>query len=217
MSTPIRSLLVLLGLLCLSQTALALPTDRDQPIHLEADSADINDHTGISVFTGHVILTQGSLHLWADTLTVYHDKDHKADKISRMVAEGAPVRFQEQPKPESKLVTGSARQVDYDVTSGIVVLENDAQLSQGENHFRGPRIEYNRRLDLVKASSQQGQGQRVEITLQPNKRNNVNKGTTPAPAAPVAPTGSGPSASPSPAAPAPASSTPTSSPPATPA
>lgn len=150
--------------LCAAQAAPALPVDRSQPIHLSAERADINDHTGVSVFTGHVVLSQGSMRLWSDTLTVYHDQQ---DKITRMVAEGNPARFREQPKVQGQPITGSARRVDYDVRAGIVVLEQDAQLLQGKNRFQGPRIEYDRDQDVVKAGSAGGAGGRVEITLQP--------------------------------------------------
>ncbi|GBE47093.1 lipopolysaccharide export system protein LptA precursor [bacterium BMS3Bbin12] len=147
-----------------AQAAPAPPVDRNQPIHLSAERADINEHTGVSVFTGHVVLSQGGMRLWSDTLTVYHDPQ---DKITRMVAKGDPARFREQPKAQGRPITGSARRVDYDVRAGIVVLEQDAQLLQGKNRFQGPRIEYDRDQDVVKAGPAGGAGGRVKITLQP--------------------------------------------------
>lgn len=152
------------AVLCAAQAAPAPTVDRNQPIHLSADRADINEHTGVSVFTGHVVLSQGGMRLWSDTLTVHHDQQ---DKITRMVAEGDPARFREQPKAQGRPITGSARRIDYDVRAGIVVLEQDAQLLQGKNRFQGPRIEYDRDQDVVKAGSAGGAGGRVEITLQP--------------------------------------------------
>ncbi|HDJ86863.1 MAG TPA: lipopolysaccharide transport periplasmic protein LptA [Chromatiales bacterium] len=155
---------VVAAALCTVQAAPAPPVDRNQPIHLSADRADINEHTGVSVFTGHVVLSQGGMQLWSDTLTVHHDQQ---DKITRMVAKGDPARFREQPKAQGRPITGSARRIDYDVRAGIVVLEQDAQLLQGKNRFQGPRIEYDRDQDVVKAGSAGGAGGRVEITLQP--------------------------------------------------
>jgi lipopolysaccharide export system protein LptA len=40
---------------------MALSSDREQPINLEADAADIDDLKGISIYTGNVVLTQGSM------------------------------------------------------------------------------------------------------------------------------------------------------------
>lgn len=188
MSTRAPELLALIlaaAALLFAGTAAALPTDRNQPIHLSADRADINDHTGVSVFTGHVVLSQGSMRLWSDTLTVYHDKQ---DRITRMVAEGNPVRFREQPKAKGEPITGSAQRVDYDVATRVVVLEQNAQLTQGHNRFQGPRIEYDRNGDVVKATSAGGKSGRVEITLQPKtakERLKSGKGTPPSPAAPA--------------------------------
>ncbi len=169
-----------LAALFTASAAHALPSDRDQPIHLSADRADINDHTGVSVFTGHVALTQGSMRLWADTLTVYHDRN---DKITRMVATGAPVRFRELPKAQGEAITGSARRVDYDVVKDVVVLEQDAELVQGKNRFQGPRIEYDRGAEIVKAGSAGGAGGRVEITLEPKRKGAAPGATPPAPGA----------------------------------
>lgn len=174
--------LFVLAALCTASPAHALPSDRDQPIHLSADRADINDHTGVSVFTGHVVLTQGSMRLRADILTVYHDRN---DKITRMVATGAPVRFRELPKAQGEAITGSARRVDYDVAKDVVVLEQDAELVQGKNRFQGPRIEYDRGAEIVKAGSAGGTGGRVEITLEPKRKGAKPEGGRPGAASPV--------------------------------
>ena len=58
----------------LSTSAAALESDASQPIYVEADSVEINDGTGVSVYQGNVDVTQGSIHLTADVNNDgYHD------------------------------------------------------------------------------------------------------------------------------------------------
>ena len=45
---------------------MAMTGDREQPIHIEADSVDIDDKKGVSIYRGNVRMTQGSIVLTAD-------------------------------------------------------------------------------------------------------------------------------------------------------
>ena len=63
----------------------ALSTDKDKPIELEADSANLDDKKGISIYRGNVILTQGSTKLNASELTLYHDKKRKLIKAKALL------------------------------------------------------------------------------------------------------------------------------------
>ena len=73
--------------------AFALPDDRDQPIHITADTAIRDEKQGFTVYSGNVHMIQGSMDIVADTLTIYHEKA-QADKI---VAEGKPAKMQQRP------------------------------------------------------------------------------------------------------------------------
>ena len=61
------SLILVLGypLLC-----NALESDSQQPLFIEADGADISETTGVSIYTGNVVISQGSIRLSADKVTV---------------------------------------------------------------------------------------------------------------------------------------------------
>ena len=58
--------LVTLVFLFLPAPLLALSSDRDQPIEVEADSLEVRDAEKISIYSGKVRLNQGSLALRAD-------------------------------------------------------------------------------------------------------------------------------------------------------
>ena len=57
---------------------ISLPTsasDRDQPIHIAADSAVVDDSTGEATYAGNVTISQGSLRIDAETIRVLTDQN----------------------------------------------------------------------------------------------------------------------------------------------
>jgi lipopolysaccharide export system protein LptA len=91
------SLFILLGLLLLglllSAQSYALPEDREKPINLEADSASFDQNTGVSIYQGNVVVTQGTMYLAADKATVYL----QGGEFQKMEAVGKPTQFRYQP------------------------------------------------------------------------------------------------------------------------
>ena len=69
-----RQLLVLctLGLIALS--AMAEKADRDKPIEIEADTVTSNDAKKVSVYTGNVIVTKGTLIIKGDKMVMREDE-----------------------------------------------------------------------------------------------------------------------------------------------
>ena len=49
-------------------TAMALSSDKDQPIEIEADHAKLDDIQRVAVYQGDVVITQGSIRLNGDIL-----------------------------------------------------------------------------------------------------------------------------------------------------
>jgi len=141
--------------------ALALESDRNQPIELTADSVDIDESRGASVYRGDVDLRQGTMRLQADVVTVHQEGRRPA----RIVAEGKPVRFDQQ--TERGPVRGEARQMEYEVDSENLVLDGDALLQQGTDNMRSDRIVYDRVRSVVKAGAAAEGKERVRISIQP--------------------------------------------------
>ena len=63
-------LLLLFLPLLLPMAAWGLSDDRNQPMHIEADRASLNEKTGISTYEGNVHVQQGTLNLRGDRMTV---------------------------------------------------------------------------------------------------------------------------------------------------
>ena len=62
-----------LALACASSVAMALPSDREQPIRVQADSAELDERQGVAVYRGSVVITQGTLKITGDTVTITQD------------------------------------------------------------------------------------------------------------------------------------------------
>ncbi|MEE4380043.1 MAG: lipopolysaccharide transport periplasmic protein LptA [Candidatus Competibacteraceae bacterium] len=149
----------LLVLLLLPMAATALPEDRKQPIRLEADSAQLNQQTGVSVYQGNVVISQGSMRLKADTATFYVNNG----RFEKLEAIGKPVQLRYRPDKDKPEIQGVSQRVEYNVPDALVIMTTNAKITQGEATFAGNRIEYDLDKDLIKASGKD----RIEFIIPP--------------------------------------------------
>jgi lipopolysaccharide export system protein LptA len=156
----LRSLLTLLVLL-LPGLVHGLPEDRDKPIQLEADRGQLDQKTGTSIYEGNVIIIQGTLHLNADTATIYT----KDGQFQRIESVGKPATWRYKTAPDKEELRGSGLHVDYDVTKNLMSSYGNARVTQGDDVFTGDYIDYDTKTDLVKARGENGK--RIQITIQP--------------------------------------------------
>lgn len=151
-------------LLCsLAGPAHALASDKDKPVELSADSVDIDEGKGISVYNGNVDLRQGSMQLLADQVTVKH-QGRNPDHIT---AVGKPVRFKQDTGKGT--IKARARQADYEVDSEVLILTGKAFLTRAGNTMKSDRIVYDRVRHKVKGGTAAKGKERVHMTLQPGK------------------------------------------------
>lgn len=166
---PTKSLLslLLLGVLQ-APLALALPEDREQPIRITADRAELDDQKGIATYSGRVKVIQGSLEIEGDQVTIHSDDSG----VNRIIALGQPARFRQQSQPDAPLDKGYALRIDYQVAEDEVTLEQEARLVRDRDIFTGRRIHLDIERDLVSAFSGDGPSDdRVRMILQPKKEN----------------------------------------------
>ncbi|MEJ2762134.1 MAG: lipopolysaccharide transport periplasmic protein LptA, partial [Gammaproteobacteria bacterium] len=147
-----RKLEILLGLilLCLTPAALALSTDKDQPIQVEADSAQLDNKNNVSVYTGNVILTQGSIRMTGDKMTVYNTED---DKLDTLIMEGHPATYRQLPDKSKVYDQAEAKTLKYYELKNMVILIGDAVVKQKNFSIKGERIEYDTKMNKAKAES----------------------------------------------------------------
>jgi len=156
----VKPLLTLL-LLVATSSVVALESDSQQPIELAADSVDIDEGKGLSIYKGDVDLRQGTIRLRSDIVTVYQI----GLDPQKVVAEGRPAKFEQ--RLEKGLVKGEARRMEYEVNSDNIILIGDAIVIQGKDSVRSDRIVYDRINSVVKAGAAAKGKQRVKISIQP--------------------------------------------------
>ena len=122
----LRRLLLSSLLLIASSLALALPDDANQPISIVADSAIKDDKLGLTIYEGNVSITQGSLNILADKVTVFI----VAEQVSKMIAIGKPASFKQQPNIDAKDVISKADTIDYFILDKKITLTETALLNQ---------------------------------------------------------------------------------------
>ncbi len=163
-----------LALLTISatQTAplMAAQADRDKPIEVTADKKVTDYKQGTSVYTGHVVINQGSLHATGDRATLYI----KNGSLVRAVLIGKPATFQER-DDKGKLVKGRADQANYLATEQKIILSGNAFVSRGGDELDSPQITYDMKGEVVTAGGQSG-GNRVHMVIQPPKKRDDNNG-----------------------------------------
>lgn len=150
--------------LLLAASASALPTDREQPIHITADKAVRDDKRGVTIYSGNVHMRQGSMELEADSLTIFHD----AENADQIVARGKPAKMRQQPELEGALVHARAGVITYFKLEDRVLLQRDARVEQEGDLVTGDSIDYLIGQQLITAESDKTEGgDKVFVILQP--------------------------------------------------
>ncbi len=151
--------------LLLPSVGFSLSSDRNQPIKIKADNVKLNEKTGISIYNGNVIFTQGSLILKGSKIVI-----HQPDgKISKIIVTGKPASFQQQQDNVKQLVHAKAGKMEFVTADERVYLSENASISQGENLLKGEQIEYNTRNSTVTAQKGAGNKNRVHAIIEPDK------------------------------------------------
>lgn len=152
-------------LMVVSLPALALSDDQEQPIHVSADQASMNELTGVAVYTGTVEIRQGTMTLEGSRVEMHRDSQ---GNISRIITTGSPARFEQQASPEQPLTKAYGLHMDYRVPTQTVTITEDARVTQDADEFTGERIIYDMDKSVVDAFRSESQdGQRVQMVIQP--------------------------------------------------
>jgi len=132
----------------------ALSTDRQKDIEIEADSAIIDDAKQLTIYTGDVVIIQGSLRITGAKVTIYYDDDSDFVKLESV---GKPARFRQLPDGkkdiDSNYQVAHADRMEYFKKKDLIVLLGNAVYGQGGSKVAADRIEYNSRTSRMTARS----------------------------------------------------------------
>lgn len=146
-----------------SSSSFALPSDRNQQLSLVADRATYNDRTGITTYTGNVVIEQGTMRLQADSIIATLNSKKE---IQTITAKGQLAKFQQQIDTNKGLARGEAQQIVYNADTGILTLSGKAYLYQNGSSIRGDSLKYSMNKGDVEA--QGSSTNRVQIIIPPS-------------------------------------------------
>lgn len=164
---------VIISMLVISFSSVAVESDFDQPIHVSSISQHASMKDNTVVFQDEVLLTQGTIKLTADKLTII-----RGDKPNHeiMIAEGKTATFY-QTQEDGRPLDAQANKIHYDVAKSTITLSGNAQIKQLDSQINGSKIVYS--LDSEELTvSNDGQKQRVTTVFLPaqfDKNNKENK------------------------------------------
>jgi lipopolysaccharide export system protein LptA len=145
----------------ISNAAFALSTDRNQSLNIEADKAQLDNLKGFTVYSGNVIVNQGTLQLFADKVTLTYNSEKQ---IQSIIAESNSqmVRFK-QLLDNKEEVRAQAKRMEYLAKDEILHLKQDAQVWKEKDTVSGQHIVYDSKRAQVTASEG-----RVKVTIEPS-------------------------------------------------
>ena len=172
-------ILLSLGAALGSASAWALPTDRDQPIRIQADDAQLDDKQGIATYKGDVIITQGSMKVTGNTVTITRTPAGDIDVVTSV---GNLAYFEQlQTAGDTKPVQGWGVTIQYHASQNRVVLIDKAKVVDKDNNItQGEKIVYDTEKKLASAGRATGSKvtesrPRIDMVIQPKKKTDENK------------------------------------------
>jgi lipopolysaccharide export system protein LptA len=159
--SPFKALLF--TTLLLSSSLSAMTEDSNQAIVVESDSAERNEKTGLTHYSGNVFIRQGSMAIDADKVTV-HYQDNRVNKI---VCTGNPASYQ-QLSNNGGTVLARADTIEYLPIEKVVNLKTDASLSRNGTLIKGDTINYDLSKGTWKAKGDNKSNQkRIQLVIPP--------------------------------------------------
>lgn len=167
----------ILGVIML-QAAYAEKADFDKPTHVEANHGTYDESKQTNIFTGNVVLTRGTLVMFADKMTVR--KDAAGNQFATLyAAPGGVTKFrQKRDGGKDMWIDGSAAdRIEYDTKTEIAKLFKNAKIKMTEagritDEVEGEFVSYDSRTEFYTVSnstngeSKPGTG-RVKVVIQP--------------------------------------------------
>jgi lipopolysaccharide export system protein LptA len=144
--------LVVAALLGLLGAAHAEKADRNKPMNIEADSLRYDDLKQVSVFTGRVVLTKGTVVIRGDRLEVHQDPDGYQFGVATGSADKLAF-YRQKREALDEFIEGEGETITYDGRADTVTFSRKAQLrrlrgSTLADEITGGNIVYENLTDL---------------------------------------------------------------------
>ncbi len=135
MKFPLSSLVFAAAVLLVSGVALAEKADRNKPMNIEADTLRYDDLKQVSIFTGRVVLTKGTIQIRGAQLEVRTDPEGYQYGVVTGSAE-SPAFFRQKREGLEEFIEGEGETIDYDGKADVVKFIKKAQMRR----YRGSTL-----------------------------------------------------------------------------
>ena len=170
--------ILLTGLIAIAVPSVALyaqnsKNDRGQPLMVEADGATYTDITQTSVFTGNVILQQGSMVITADHVETIVDPEGYQYATASMEKNGL-VKFTQIREGTNEVMKAQGNKLIYDGKKNLIVLSNKAQMQRYSatgkllDQINGDELVYNQLTEVFESHAVPGVPGRTRVIIAPN-------------------------------------------------
>lgn len=177
-SPQLVNVILALALTLTAYVANAERADRDKPVNIESDRMNADDARKTAVFDGRVVLTQGTLVIRADKITVSQDRDG----FQTGIAIGKPATFRQKRDGSNEYVDAEAERIEYDARADRVEFFERARMRRdGGDDVRGNYISYDAKTEHFTVNSRRdaagrevgkpGANERVQAIIQPKGAN----------------------------------------------
>ena len=141
-----KILLAVFSLLFVSaQSVVALESDRNQSVLVEADEVEMDFSSGTRIYRGNVSVRQGTIRIIADQIELIY----KGEQLDHGIATGNPAVFRQRPDGKDHDIVGTGRQIELDEINNIVTFIGNARLRQDRDAIEGERIVYDMARDRM--------------------------------------------------------------------
>lgn len=119
--------LALVTCLALGPTAHAEQADKDKPMNIDADNMTYDDLKQVTIFTGHVVATKGTILIKADRVDVRQDPEGYQYATGTMAPGSKDLAyFHQKREGVDEYVEGTAERIDYDGKKDLTTLTTNA-------------------------------------------------------------------------------------------
>ena len=185
-----KILLAVFSLLFVSaQSVVALESDRNQSVLVEADEVEMDFSSGTRIYRGNVSVRQGTIRIIADQIELIY----KGEQLDHGIATGNPAVFRQRPDGKDHDIVGTGRRIELDEINNIVTFIGNARLRQDRDAIEGERIVYDMARDRMVVrgetrSTREGEdadatltkkdGERPRMVLQPDEIGSTDSKTS---------------------------------------
>lgn len=154
-------------LLVFSCFAVALESDQEQPIQIEADAAMIDEANGNSIHKGNVVIEQGTLQLRANEVEIISSNNELIQIIASADGSGNKLaHYEQQTNDAGDRVLANAEKITYLIQEKRLHLSGNARLQQVDDVFTGELLYYDLEKGVVNLDSGDS-GERVKMQIKP--------------------------------------------------